>query len=67
MSVSGSDTTRTDFNLSLEQGWNVFYVQQTGETPTLTTLLIASGEPAGASWRYTASPVANRLHRLFKF
>lgn len=65
--ASGTDTTRIDFNLSLEQGWNVFYTQQTGETPTLTTLLIASGEPAGANWRYTASPVANRIHRLFKF
>ncbi len=65
--ASGTDTTRIEFNLSLEQGWNVFYTQQTGETPTLTTLLIASGEPAGANWRYTASPIANRIHRMFKF
>jgi hypothetical protein len=67
VSASGTDTTSTELNLTLEQGWNVFYTQQTGETSTTTSLLIASGEPAGANWRYTASPVANRLHRLFKF
>ena len=67
MTVTGLDTNRTEFNLSLEQGWNVFYLQQTVDNPNFTGLLVASGEPAGATWRYTASPVANRLHRLFKF
>lgn len=66
VTVNGADTTSTQFNLSLEQGWNVFYTQQTVDNPNFSGLLLASGEPAGATWRYTASPIANRIHRQFK-
>lgn len=65
--VAGSDTTQTEVNLQLTTGWNIFHTLQAAERPTFTAIVIASGEPGGATWRYSANPSANKLNRPFKF
>lgn len=65
--ITGSDTTRTEINLQLSNGWNIFHTLQTEQSPAFNGLLIASGEPGGATWRFKANPSANKLNGQFRF
>ena len=67
ITVTGSDTTRSEVNLQLTTGWNIFHTLQTEQRPNFTGILVASGEPGGATWKYSVNPSANKLKRPFKF
>ena len=67
ITVTGSDTTQSEVNLQLTTGWNIFHTLQSAQRPNFTGILIASGEPGGATWKYSANPSANKLNRPFRF
>jgi hypothetical protein len=67
MSIVGSDTASAEINLQLETGWNIFHTLQAEQRPNFSGIIIASGEPGGATWRFSANPSAHRLNNPFRF